>query len=130
MKENFPKFACILKIGAVFRPRFLIPKLGTWPTFLESWAVVKRTKAWENGYNNLGNSNLIFPPLPTSPFTELASSTRMTETLVKQYLLSKKAAVQWIQNVLAEETLPGLKDDLFQHLVDGVTLCKIMQKIS
>jgi hypothetical protein len=54
----------------------------------------------------------------------------MTEALVKQYLLSKKAAIQWIQNVLPEEPLPGLKEDLFQHLVDGVTLCKVMQKIS
>eukprot|EP00026_Physarum_polycephalum_P003301 Phypoly_transcript_03311.p1 GENE.Phypoly_transcript_03311~~Phypoly_transcript_03311.p1 ORF type:complete len:722 (+),score=144.11 Phypoly_transcript_03311:157-2322(+) len=54
----------------------------------------------------------------------------MTEALVKQYLLAKKAAIQWIQNVLPEESLHGLKDDLFQHLVDGVTLCKVMQKIA
>jgi hypothetical protein len=55
----------------------------------------------------------------------------MTETLVKQYLLSKKSTIQWIQTVLPDETLPpGLKDDFFQLLVDGVILCKIMQKIA
>lgn len=55
----------------------------------------------------------------------------MTETAVKQYLLSRKAAVVWVQNVLQDETLLlGMKDDFFHQLVDGVILCKIMQRIS
>lgn len=53
-----------------------------------------------------------------------------TEILVRQYLLSKKAAVLWVQNVLQDESLSGLKEDLFEHLVDGVILCKVMQKIA
>jgi hypothetical protein len=57
--------------------------------------------------------------------------TGTVEALVKQYLLVKRAAVIWIDNVLQDETLGlDVKDDFFHQLVDGVVLCRVMQKIS
>lgn len=53
------------------------------------------------------------------------------DALVKQYLLVKRAAVVWIDNVLQDDTLGlDVKDDFFHQLVDGVVLCRVMQKIS
>lgn len=57
--------------------------------------------------------------------------TTSLDVLVKQYLLFKKAAVVWVNNVLQDETLGlDVKDDFFHQLVDGVILCRVMQRVS
>lgn len=47
---------------------------------------------------------------------------------VRQYLLTKRAAQLWIEATLGETLLKD--EDFFVQLVDGVTLCKVMQRIS
>ncbi len=64
--------------------------------------------------------------------TSASTTTQLQQELVKAFLIQKREAIQWAQQVLHDDDSLMLdpKEDFFNQLMDGVILCKLMQKIS